>query len=174
MTLELRPAALSDRRLVYEMMACSDATPEMMGPPDYSDHPVPDYGEFCADYGEDAFTSDRKFRIFFIRVEGRDIGVINYCLADDVAEIDMWIADRRNWCRGYGSAAITRVADNLAANTTARLMIIRPSARNRRAIAAYRKGGFRMYDPTEHVLPDWCLSDGFDYFDAIVMVRELR
>ena len=173
MTLELRPAALSDRRLVYEMMACSDATPEMMGPPDYSDHPVPDYGGFCADYGEDAFTSDRRFRIFFIRVEGRDIGVIHYYLSDYVAEIDMWIADRRNWCRGYGSAAISRVADNLAANTTARLMIIRPSARNRRAIAAYRKGGFRTYDPAEHVLPDWCLFDGFDYFDAVVMVREL-
>ena len=171
--LTLRPAALQDRKMVYGMLACSEATSQMMGPPDYSDHPVPDFAEFCADYDEEAFSPGGDFRIYIMVADGKDIGVIHYWLNGQVAEIDMWIGSREHWGQGYGSAAIGLVADRLRSETCARSMIIRPSARNRRAIAAYRKGGFEPYDPKTHQLPGWCLSEGFDYADAVVLVQDL-
>ena len=50
LNVSLRPAVASDRRQVYEWLARSDVTPSMMGPPDYPDHPIPSWEEFCADY----------------------------------------------------------------------------------------------------------------------------
>ena len=162
MPLELRPACLEERPEVYRMMANSDATAEMMGPPNYCDHPVPDYGEFCDDYDEEAFATVGNFRIFMMALDGRDIGVIQYWLQGTVAEIDLWIACRRDWNRGHGPAAIGLIARWLRERTAAALMIIRPSARNRRAITAYCKAGFRHYDPERFRLPGWCLSEGLD------------
>ncbi len=174
MPFKLRPARLEDRPVVHEMLARSDATAQMMGPPDYCDHPVPSYGEFCEDYDEEAFAPEGEFRIFMMELDGRDIGVIHYWLNGAVAEIDLWIAGRNDWGQGYGSSAIRKVAAVLKEETPAKTMIIRPSARNRRAIAAYRKAGFEPFEPTRHCLPDWCLAEGFDYDDAVVLVQTLR
>lgn len=174
MPLKLRAVNLDDRPAVYEMLARSDATAEMMGPPDYCDHPVPDWDEFCGDYDEEAFSPDGDFRIFMMEVDGGDIGVIHHWLNGTVAEIDLWIADRRDWGKGHGSSAIGLIAAKLRESTGAQTMIIRPSGRNCRAIAAYRKAGFQPHDPERHHLPDWCLTEGFDYEDAVVLVQNLR
>ena len=174
MPLKLRAVNLDDRPAVYEMLARSDATAEMMGPPDYCDHPVPDWDEFCEDYDEEAFSPDGDFRIFMMEVGGRDIGVIHHWLNGTVAEIDLWIADRRDWGKGHGSSAIGLIAAKLRKSTDAEIMIIRPSGRNNRAIAAYRKAGFQAHDPKRHHLPNWCLTEGFDYEDAVVLVQDLR
>ncbi len=174
MQLNLRPAQCEDRVKVYEMLAKSDATAEMMGPPDYCDHPVPGYDEFCGDYDEDAFAPEGDFRIYMMEVAGRQIGVIHYWLKGRIAEIDLWIADRSDWNQGYGSSAIGMIADVLRRETTAECMIIRPSGRNRRAVGAYKKAGFCDYDEGRHDLPAWCLTEGFDYEDAVVLVQDLR
>ena len=174
MPLKLRAASLEDRPAVYDMMARSDATAEMMGPPDYCDHPVPNRDEFCADYDEEAFSPEGDFRIFMMVAGCRDIGVIHYWLNGTVAEIDLWIAGRQDWGNGHGPSAIGLVKEKLTESTDAQAMIIRPSGRNRRAIAAYRKAGFEPHDPERHHLPDWCLTEGFDYEDAVVLVQDLR
>ena len=170
MGLSLRPATTGDRRQVYEWLARSDATAQMMGPPDFRDHPVPDYREFCADYDDEAFAADGNFRIFIMVAEGREIGAIHYWVRDRIAEVDLWIGNREDWGRGYGSSAIRLVAGMLERQDVAGMMIIRPSARNCRAIAAYRKAGFVPHDPARHELPGWCLTEGLDYADAVVLV----
>jgi uroporphyrinogen-III synthase len=50
-------------------------------------------------------------------------------------------------------------------------LIIRPSRRNERAIAAYRKAGFVPHDPLLHPLPAWVLTEELDYPDAVVLLR---
>jgi len=84
---ELRPARKSDRGKIYDWLTQSDLTSSIMGPPDYPDHPVPSWDEFCKDYTLSFFNSSGDGK-------GRNI-------------------------------------------------IISPSARNKRAIAAYRKAGFK-------------------------------
>ena len=46
----LRPACESDRHAVYDWLAQSEITPSMMGPPTYTEAPIPTWEEFCADY----------------------------------------------------------------------------------------------------------------------------
>lgn len=174
MNVNLRNAALSDRRLIYDWLARSDATPEMLGPPTFSDAPVPNYDEFCADYDDEAFRDCGPFRLFVIAVNDREIGAISYYIKENIAEIDLWIGSASEWGRGYGPAAIRIVADKLAQLGNVGQMIIRPSARNRRAVAAYRNAGFAPYDPKAHDVPGWCLSEGLDYSDAVLMVRPVR
>ncbi len=174
MKVNLRNAALADRQMIYDWLARSDATPEMLGPPIFSDAPVPDFDEFCADYDDEAFRDFGPFRLFVIAVDGREIGAISYYIRESIAEIDLWIGSASDWGRGYGPAAIRIAADKLAQLGQVRQMIIRPSARNRRAVAGYRNAGFAPYDPRAHDVPGWCLSEGLDYSDAVLMVRPVK
>jgi len=48
--IKLRPARLSERRMIYTWLAKSDLTPSLMGPPDYPDSRVPTLKEFSQDY----------------------------------------------------------------------------------------------------------------------------
>ncbi len=169
--IKLRAATLDDRRRIYRWLAQSDATAEMMGPPWFPDHPVPTYATFCKDYDESAFGASDRFRVFVIIAAGSEIGAISYFVREDVAELDIWIASRRDWGKRCGPAAIERVVQLLEEHRLARAYIMRPSARNRRAIASYRRSGFRDYDPEVHDIPAWCLHEGLDYADAVVLVR---
>lgn len=173
MHVKLRPAREADRQKVYEWLARSDATAQMMGPPTFADHPVPSYDDFCDDYDKEAFAPEGNFRMFVICADDEEVGVVHYWLVDRIAELDLWIADRRHWNRGTGSTALSRVAEMLGNDELADQLIIRPSARNVRAIAAYRKAGFEDFDPDRHDLPLWCLKEGFDYEDAVVLVWPL-
>ncbi|MDE0112181.1 MAG: GNAT family protein [Albidovulum sp.] len=174
MATSLRPATIEDRRRIFEWLAKSDATAQMMGPPDYPDFPVPDFDEFLEDYNDDAFSDSGDFRIFVIRSDGVDIGAISYWINGQVAEIDLWIGDRKNWGLGHGPRAMESIAGKLAELGKIDALIIRPSARNTRAISAYRKAGFLPYDHGSGNLPSWCSEEGFDYEDAVVLTRRLK
>ncbi len=166
-----RPAVLADRPFVYQSLAQSDATAEMMGLPRYPDHPVPDYQTFCEDFVEEAFTDKGDFRLFIITTAGRDIGTTCYTIRDSIAELDIWIAARKDWGQGHGTRTLQDLMARLEGMGSIRALIMRPSARNPRAIAAYRKVGFVMYDEERHDLPSWCLDGGEDYEDAVILVR---
>lgn len=169
----LRRAHVEDREFLYRSMAQSDATPEMMGMPTYPDHPVPDFAAFVEDYDDTAFQDSDRFRQYVVMAGDRDIGAICYTINGSVAELDIWIASRNDWGMGHGTSAIGMVVDKLEATGRVYDLIMRPSARNRRAIAAYAKAGFDVYDPVVHSLPDWCLDGGADYDDAVVMTRRI-
>lgn len=171
MSISLRPAALSDRKKIFRWLAKSDATPEMMGPPNFGDHPVPTFEEFCADYDETAYSSGGCLRLFVIVSGQQEIGAISYFTRDQVAELDIWIGSRSDWGRGHGSRAIEIVAGLLKERGDVSALIIRPSARNTRAVSAYRKSGFQPHDPDSQDLPGWCQDEGLDYADAVLLVR---
>ncbi|MCY4541884.1 MAG: GNAT family protein [Rhodobacteraceae bacterium] len=169
--IELRGAELADRERIYRWLAHSDATAEMMGPPRFSDHPVPTYAEFCEDYGDSFFACNDDERLFVISVQGRDIGAVSLSVCDGAAELDIWIASRRHWGRRFGPAAIEAVTALLERQRRVAAIVMRPSSRNARAIASYGRSGFEPYDSLRHKVPAWCLESGFDYDDAVVLVR---
>lgn len=170
MPLALRPASIADRPAIYGWLARSDATPQMMGPPRFTDHPVPSFEAFCADYDDAAFTASGPFALFVMVADGEDIGAISYFIRERIGEIDLWIGARENWGQGYGSRAIGMLADRLFADDGIDALIIRPSARNKRAIGAYIKAGFEAHDRQRHRLPRWVTTEGLDYEDAVVLV----
>jgi diamine N-acetyltransferase len=175
-TTTLRPARPEDRRRAFLWLTASDATASMMGPPDYADHSVPSWEEFCGDYA-DAFylpQGDGNGRLFVIQVDGRDVGCISYDGLDawrGVAELDAWIAAAADHGRGIGTAALRLLARTLLAVPTVEALVVRPSARNARAVAAYRKAGFADHDRARHALPRRFVGEGLDYADAVVLVR---
>ena len=173
----LRPASLDDRQRTYDWLVASDATPMMTGPPQFPDHPIPTWEEFCTDYADRFFRpeGDGFGRLFVIRAEQRDIGCINYDGLDNwrgVAELDIWIGSSADWGRRWGSLAIRELSSRLLGHPAVEALIMRPSRRNSRAIAAYRKAGFAFYDPVLHQLPESVLSTGLDYADAVVLVLQ--
>lgn len=170
-SLKLNQATLYDRDKIFRWLACSDATPEMLGPPTFPDAPVPTYEEFCDDYNEEAFRDYGDFRLFLIVVDHEEVGAISFFLRDRVAELDLWIANRQNWNKGYGSTALKTAIGMLMRDKLADILIIRPSARNTRAVSAYQKAGFEIYHPDRHDIPEWCLTENLDYEDAVVLVQ---
>ncbi len=107
-TISLRPAVESDRRQVYEWLARSDVTPSMMGSPNYPDHPVPSWEEFCADYLPHYFDDSGPLsgRCFIIVADGRDVGVVCYNTIEErgrFTELDIWLGAEAYCGKGYGS-----------------------------------------------------------------------
>ena len=170
----LRPARLSDRRQIYQWLAQSDATPEMMGPPTFDDHPVPSFAEFVEDFDDTAFADSGPFRLYVIALLDEEVGATCYFVDGEAAELDIWIGSKRHWGRGIGRRALALMIERLIAQTSVRVAVIRPSMRNRRAVHAYQRAGFQIHDPALHDVPAWCLEDRFDYHDAVVLVRPLN
>lgn len=162
---------MADRRDVYRWLAESDITPEMMGPPEYVEHPVPTWEDFIADYVEHYFddSAPLKGHCFIIELEGNSIGQVNYnAIHDDgITEMDIWLAGQEYTGHGYGTLAIELLCDHLVDTGLCSRFLIAPSLRNTRAIRSYMKAGFL---PTEEV-PDWFVPD---YADTVVMIREMH
>ena len=133
---DLRPAVIEDRPYLYQSMACSDVTPEMMGLPRFPDHPVPDYPTFCEDFDDAAFANEGSSRPFIITTAGRDIGAACHTIRGRFAELDISMPHGRIGARVMASALLS----------------------NARAIAVYRKAGFALLDNQVHQLPAWCLA----------------
>ncbi len=174
--LSLLAARLDERQKVYEWLVASDATTAMMGAPEFPDNPIPTWEQFCEDYSDSFFLpqGDGFGRVFIIRAQGRQIGCISYDGLETwcgIAELDIWIGSSEDWGHGWGSSAIRELSDQLLGHGTVEFLIIRPSRRNTRAIAAYRKAGFAFHNPQFHCLPLWVDTDGLDYRDSVVLVR---
>lgn len=115
-----------------------------MGPRQFPDHPIPTWQEFCADYTNRFFDpeGDGFGRLFVIRAEQRKIGCISYDGLDNwrgIAELDIWIGSSADCGRGWGSQAIRELSSQLLRHPAVEFLIMRPSRRNARAIAAYQR-----------------------------------
>lgn len=195
----LRRARAEDRPQIYRRMAQSDATREMLGPPTFPDCPVPSWEEFADDFsleeffqpGPPADSNQDWGECWIIEVEAPNhanghpatlgVGQINFSderdpadpRSDGLAELDIWIGDRQWWGQGIGRAAMEAMAGILRGYGFTTLLI-RPSARNARAVAAYRRAGFIEQSNTSGPLPAWVYApEGWDYRDSLVMVRQL-
>jgi diamine N-acetyltransferase len=144
-------------------MARSDLTGFMMGPPAFPEAPVPTWEQFCADYLPYFFDGSRPHsgRSFIIEVAAGDrassepdphqrlhpgVGHISYSRLDELAgpaaELDIWMRDSSCCGRGWGTAAVIALSEHLETTFNVRELMLRPSARNLRAIHAYENAGF--------------------------------
>jgi RimJ/RimL family protein N-acetyltransferase len=147
-TIELKPAQESDRKKIYTWLTQSDITPSMMGPPDYPDQSIPSWNEFCEDYTLSFFNAsgDGKGRNFIIVINSEEIGTIGYDLLDknkNRVVLDIWMKAEKYCSHGYGSDALDTLCKYIHKTYGITSFTISPSARNKRAIAAYKKAGFK-------------------------------
>lgn len=175
----LRRATLADRERAYRWLARSDATPKLMGPPFFSDRPVPDYERFCERFAPHLFDGTRPFdgRAFVLcNGDGTEVGCIAHGQVDllnDVVEIEIWLAHAGLCGRGYGSEALTLLTDWLQESCGVNRFLLRPSRRNVRALRAIRRAGFRETDlPAAEVVRKLGLAPG-DYGDEVLQFRVL-
>ena len=175
--IELKLARESDRKKIYIWLAQSDLTSSMMGPPDYPDYPIPSWEEFCGDYTLFFFNAsgDGKGRNYIIVVNDEEVGTIGYDLLDkkkDRVVLDVWMSTEKYCGHGYGSDALNTLCNHIHKIYGITNFIIAPSARNKRAIAAYKKAGFEYVSTIskEEQEKEFGKSE-FD--DNIIMIKKL-
>jgi diamine N-acetyltransferase len=149
----------------------------MMGPPLFPDVEPPTWEEFSADYGPHFFDGSRPEieASYVIEVGGEAIGQINYEIRDRptrLAEIDIWLRSQADTGRGYGSDALVALIKHVSETHEVHRFLIRPSARNTRAIRAYQKAGFRV-TPMNAARQAEVYGPG-DYEDSVVLIRDDR
>ncbi len=143
----LRPAVPEDRPAIYEWLALSNVTPAMMGPPIFPENPPPSWEGFADDYEEFYFDGSEptRGRLFVIEAHGRAVGAISYSpggIGESGFELDIWLRGEEECGKGYGPDALSSLCRYLASLFSPAEFVVRPSARNRRAVNAYAKAGF--------------------------------
>jgi len=170
----LRPSRDSDRRDVFNWLARSDATSSMLGPPLFPEVPPPTWEEFNRDFGShffDGSTLDVESS-YIIEVTGEPVGQINYEIRHDPvrhAELDIWLKSLAVTGRGYGTDALITLCDHLSRTLGVETFLLRPSARNPRALRAYQKAGF-VLSPMSARVQRGTWGPG-DYEDTLVLIK---
>jgi RimJ/RimL family protein N-acetyltransferase len=172
----LRPARESDRLDVFRWLTASDSTSAMLGLPLYPEQPAPTWDEFNADYGPIFFdgSAPEIACSYIVEVAGEPVGQINYEMREGparLAELDIWLRSLADTGHGYGSDALVTLTDHLQRTLGVDTFLIRPSARNPRAVRAYQKAGFVIQPMTTQRQID--AYGAGDYDDTVVLVKRL-
>ena len=152
----------------------------MMGPPNYHDHPIPTWEEFKNDYRDTFFndTGNGKGRNFIIIVDGTEIGTIGYDGVDkekSITELDIWLKASKYCGQGYGPDALNALTNYLHKEFGIENFIIRPSARNIRAVRAYCKAGFKkMHLSQEEQIKQFGRGDVADTITLVKVYQDRR
>ena len=176
--IELRAAREPDRRKIFNWLARSDLTVTMMGPPDFPEYPPPSWENFCDDYTPSFFNSsgDGQGRQFVILFHGEEVGTIGYDLLDRIknrAVLDIWMRAQEYCGHGYGPDALNTLCGYLHDVFGITRFIISPSARNKRAIAAYQKAGFVLKSVLTRA--QQVKEFGFsEYDDNVLMIKVIE
>ena len=174
---ELKPAQESDRKKIYTWLSQSDLTPSIMGPPEYPDLPIPTWEEFCKEYPPSFFhrSGDGKGRNYIIMINNEEVGTIGYDLLDkekDRVVLDIWMRSEEFCGRGYGSDSLNALSTHIHENYGIKNFLICPSSRNKRAIKAYKKAGFK-YVKTLDKKEQENVFGLSEYHDNILMIKRL-
>lgn len=172
----LRPSRESDRRDVFSWLAESDVTSSMMGPPLFPELPPPTWDEFNHDYRPNFFDGStlEVESSYIIEVAGVPIGQINYEIRDDPtrhAELDIWLRSLADTGRGYGPDALIALTAHLYRTFGVDAFLIRPSARNPRAIRAYQKAGFALVPMSSQEQTD--TYGVAEYEDCVILIKHV-
>ncbi|MDA8236210.1 MAG: GNAT family N-acetyltransferase [Clostridia bacterium] len=188
-TIQLIPATPEDRLTAYQWLCQSDTTPYHMGPPHFPNHPVLTWEEFCQDYTEYYFDGSEpaKGRCFVIISQDTPVGIISYScfhLKQHKAELDIWMNSLQNCGQGRGPDAIRTLCSYLHETLGISDFIIRPSARNPRAVKAYEKAGFVKINQAkkEETLHEFLLDQYYSLYgpgdygsgDDVVLIKSLQ
>lgn len=145
--IELRPMTKEDKPVFFEMATNSDATHWLYGKM-YNDE-IPTWYALFNDYIEHYFddSEPEKGRCFAIMSNNTTIGQINYNdidRSDNSVELDIWIANKCNTGKGYGSDALQTLMGFLRSELNVENFFICPSVENPRAIKGYQNAGFKI------------------------------
>lgn len=176
----IRHASIDEKRKSYEWLYQSDTTPMHSGAPDYPENPVASWEEYLSNFVDFYFTEDgrKQGSLLIIENDGEEIGNICYScfhLYPRMAELDIWLKAKEYCGHGYGSAALKELIRYLNVEFDINKFIIRPSEKNKQAIRAYEKSGFKRVEDKkakkaavkEYILPQYLdeYSDGDYGFD---------
>jgi RimJ/RimL family protein N-acetyltransferase len=107
-------------------------------------------------------------------VAGEPVGQINYEMREGpprLAELDIWLRSLADTGHGYGSDALVTLTDHLQRTLGVDTFLIRPSARNPRAVRAYQKAGFVIRPMTTQAQID--AHGAGDYDDTVVLIKHV-
>lgn len=175
--IRLLPAQESDREKIYNWLCRSDVTPSVMGPPKYPEYPIPTHEEFYNKYPLSFFNAsgDGIGRVFIIIAKDNEVGTIGYDLLDKEkgnVVLDIWMRAEKYCGSGYGSDALITLSSYLHEHYEITDFLISPSARNERALAAYRKAGFEYIKTMDKKEQE--KEFGFsEYDDNILMIKKI-
>jgi len=163
----LTPATLDDRQKAYEWCFHSETTKSHAGPPDYPNVHIATFEEFCDDYVDYYFigAAPGDGRGFIILHESQPVGFISYAsfhLKPHMSELDIWMNCEANCGKGFGTDAIAALGNYLNQTLEMRVLIMRPSSKNTRAIQSYKKAGFEPSDllPSDYLLDEYLTDYG--------------
>ena len=170
--IRLIPALEKDRRKVYEWMAHSNITYQMMGPPLFPELSIPTWEEFDDDYEEFMFSEEltEDGHCFIIWANETAVGQINYGeinIAEKQVELDIWLGDEKFTNQGFGTDAVLTLCNWLQDRFACESFIMAPSARNPAAIRSYQKAGFEIAEETPtNFVPD--------YNDTVILIKSMK
>jgi len=135
-----------------------------MGPPDFTESPIPDWNRFQKDFEDFYFleTGRNRASVMIIENGGEEIGCLCYAcfhLKPGRAELDIWLKSRIYCGKGFGTAALIQLINYLSNARDIGKFIIRPSEKNLRAIAAYEKSGFIRAADKKKAVSEYLLEE---------------
>ena len=182
--IDLIPATLSDRQKVYDWCFHSETSKSHTGLPDYPYMSIPTFEEFYDEYVDYFFTGAEPAngRGYIIAHEGEPVGFISYCsfhLKPHKSELDIWMNREANCGKGFGTDAIVSLATYLTETLGMREFIMRPSIKNARAVAAYKKAGFEESDmlPDEYLLDEYVARYGdgdYGVGESVLLLKRIQ
>ena len=182
--IELVPAMLEDRQKIYEWCFHSETTKSHSGPPDYPNVSIPTFKEFYDEYADYFFTGSElaNGRGFIITYEEKPVGFISYCsfhLKKHKAELDIWINCEANCGKGFGTDAVSTLAEHISKTLGVCEAIMRPSIKNVRAVNSYKKVGFKESDkaPNEYLSDKYLLRYGdgdYGTNETALLIKQCR
>ena len=174
----LRPATIADQHQVYEWLAHSDIASAMNGPPNFPEKPIPTRDDFCdadcLNYFSDS--APHLGRCYLILVHDDAVGQVTYNVIHQHSgrtrtELDIWMRSEKDCGHGFGTRALLLLCGYLGERFGVQEFMVQPSARNPRAIRAYRKIGFQPLGISVEASRE--LWGPNDYIDSVYMVLTL-
>ena len=167
--IKIRHALIAEKKKVYNWLCLSDTTSMHMGPPDYPESPAPDWQQFLNDFQDFYFLESGQDRgsVMIIENDTEEIGCLCYAifhLKPKRAEFDIWLKSK-NYCgKGFGSSSLILLQNYLTEKKNISKFIIRPSEKNLRAIAAYKKAGFVTVTDKEKTIREYLLEEYLELY----------
>lgn len=152
--LKIRHAHITEKYKTYEWLCLSDTAHMHMGEPDYPNNPILSWDEFKESF-EDFYYQEEardKGSVMIIKYNEEEIGCLCYAcfhLKPQKSELDIWLKGKEYCGNGNGTKALKILCEYLESYYNIKDYIIRPSAKNHRAIRAYEKVGFEKVKQNE-------------------------
>jgi diamine N-acetyltransferase len=147
----LRRALPQDIPRAHRWLAASDLTSNSMGPPWFTERPVPTLEQFLMRFPQHCFDGSRPFggRALVVSSAAVDLGILVWRRIDlmrDLVELDIWLAGREYCRQGIAAEALDLTCAWLQSSYGVNRFLSRPSRRNVRALRCARRAGFRETD----------------------------